>query len=101
MDDYLIGQIVYTIQDSPDDEQYHYAQRMYVRTFHEEDRDIVDVGICKDERIELYVPMPFDSSRDLRVFMDENCYRTRIIQLRPSTNGLNSLKLDTQNMFFA
>jgi hypothetical protein len=30
MDGFFIGQIVYSIQDSPDDEQYHYAQRVYV-----------------------------------------------------------------------
>ncbi|MCL2188672.1 MAG: M48 family metallopeptidase [Defluviitaleaceae bacterium] len=72
IDDYLIGQIIYSIQESPDDAQYKYAQRMYVRTFHEEERDIVDVEIRDDERIELYVPMSFESEYDLKPFMDEN-----------------------------
>jgi len=44
---------------------------MYVRTYHEEEREIVDVGICEDEHIQLFVPMEFDSSSDLKVFMDE------------------------------
>ena len=72
MFDYLIGQIIYSVQESSDDELYHYAQRMYVRTYHEENRKIVDVSIQKDERIELYVPMKFDSSSDLKIFMDEH-----------------------------
>jgi len=67
----FVGQIIYSIQESPDDGQYHYAQRMCVRTYHEEERKKVDVGIHEDERIELYVPMRFDSSSDLKVFMDE------------------------------
>lgn len=69
--EYLLGQILYPIQESSDDGQYHYAHRLYVRTYHEERRKIVDAVFLGDERIELYVPNKFDSSRDLKGFMDE------------------------------
>jgi len=71
MFDDLLGQYVYSFTELPDDGKYHYAQRMYVRRFSEEGRKQVNVNICDDERIEVYVPMrskPFD----MRHFMDEN-----------------------------
>jgi len=71
MFDYMLGQIIYPIQESPDDEQFHYAQRLCVRTYHEERRKKVDAVILEDERIELYVPRKFNSARDLKIFMDE------------------------------
>jgi len=72
MIDYLLGQIIHCIQESPDDKQYHYAQRMYIRTFHDERCKLVDVVFRDDECVELYVPTQFDSSRDLKDFMEEN-----------------------------
>jgi len=70
-DNYLIGQVVYSIQESPDDEQYHYAQRMFVRRFREEGRKEISVNICEDETVEIYVPTWFEPE-DTKRFLDEN-----------------------------
>jgi predicted metal-dependent hydrolase len=71
-EDYLLGQISYPIQESPDDEQYHYAQRLYVRRFSEAGRKKVNVQIHEDERIEVYVPMWDNPAKMLKAFMEEN-----------------------------
>jgi len=70
-DDYLLGQIVYSIHESSDDEQYHYAQRMFVRRFCEEGREEINVIIHENESVELYVPMWFEPE-DTKRFLDEN-----------------------------